>query len=201
MEFLTLALLIAVGVFTLKSKDERRRIALLGSHLGKFQIEKLMEELTEGYLRALGEKDPERREQVWRQMSGTEVRLCEQFNRFATEFSRVEASDARVSKLAIPLPYAARLLPAATFDLRQLLLVHARGITDAATKPLNRSAKSKAYTMSAELLLMQHSCHWFCKSRSVASARMLLRHKTSYEQLLASVAPETRKAYGALTAI
>ncbi len=201
MEFLTLVMLIAVGVFTLKSKDERRRIALLGSHLGKFQIEKMMEELTEGYLRALGENDPERREQVWRQMNGTEIRLCEQFNRFATDFSRVEEADARVSKLAFPLPYAARLLPTATFDLRKLLLIHAQGITDATTNTLNRSDKSKAYTVLAELMLMQHSCHWFCKSRAVASARMMVRHKTSYEQLLASVAPETRKAYGALTGI
>ncbi|MEO7952485.1 MAG: hypothetical protein ABIR35_00100 [Polaromonas sp.] len=201
MEFFTLAMLFAVGVFTLKSKDERRRIALLGSHLGKFQIEKLMEDLTEGYLRALGEKDPERREQVWRQMEGWELKLSEQFNRFAAEFSRVGEAEARVSKLALPLPYAARLLPAATFDLRKLLLIHAQGITNAATNSLNRSDKSKAYTLSAELLLMQHSCHWFCKSRAVASARMMVRHKTSFEQVLASVAPDTRKAYGALTGL
>ncbi|NML84893.1 hypothetical protein [Polaromonas sp.] len=199
MEFLTLAMLIAVGAFTLKSRDERRRIALLGSHLGKYQIEKLMENLTEGYMRALGEKDPERREQVWRQMSSSETKLCDQFNRFVADFSKVEEADARVSTLAFPLPYAARLLPAATFDLRKVLLVHAQGVTNAATNSLNRSAKNKAYTMSAELLLMQHSCHWFCKSRAVASARMMVRHKTSYEQLLASVAPETRKAYDALT--
>ena len=199
MEFLTLAMLIAVGAFTLKSKDERRRIALLGSHLGKYQIEKLMENLTEGYMRALGEKDPERREQVWRQMSSSETKLCDQFNRFVADFSKVEEADARVSTLAFPLPYAARLLPAATFDLRKVLLVHAQGVTNAATNSLNRSAKNMAYTMSAELLLMQHSCHWFCKSRAVASARMMVRHKTSYEQLLASVAPETRKAYDALT--
>ena len=199
MEFLTLAMLIAVGAFTLKSRDERRRIALLGSHLGKYQIEKLMENLTEGYMRALGEKDPARREQVWRQMSSSETKLCDQFNRFVADFSKVEEADARVSTLAFPLPYAARLLPAATFDLRKVLLVHAQGVTNAATNSLNRSAKNKAYTMSAELLLMQHSCHWFCKSRAVASARMMVRHKTSYEQLLASVAPETRKAYDALT--
>ena len=199
MEFLTLAMLIAVGAFTLKSRDERRRIALLGSHLGKYQIEKLMENLTEGYMRALGEKDPERREQVWRQMSSSETKLCDQFNRFVADFSKVEEADARVSTLAFPLPYATRLLPAVTFDLRKVLLVHAQGVTNAATNSLNRSAKNKAYTMSAELLLMQHSCHWFCKSRAVASARMMVRHKTSYEQLLASVAPETRKAYDALT--
>ncbi|MDZ4361403.1 MAG: hypothetical protein U1B84_34175, partial [Variovorax sp.] len=61
-----------------------------------------------------------------------------------------------------------------------------------------RSPKSKAFTMSAELFLMQHTCHWFCKSKAVASARMLTRHQTSYEQLLEAVSPETRNAYRAL---
>ena len=49
--------------------------------------------------------------------------------------------------------------------------------------------------MTAELFLMQHSCHWFCKSKTVASARMLARHKTSYDQLVQSVSPDTRRAY------
>ena len=61
-----------------------------------------------------------------------------------------------------------------------------------------QSPKNKAFTLSAELFLMQHTCHWFCRSKTVASARMLARHKTSYAQLLASVSPETRQAYGAL---
>jgi len=52
--------------------------------------------------------------------------------------------------------------------------------------------------MSAELFLMQHTCHWFCKSKVVASARMLARHQTAYAQLVASVAPATREAYTAL---
>ena len=199
MEFFTLVMLITVGAYSLKSKDERRRIGLLGSHLGKYQIEKLMETLTEGYQRALGEKDAERREQIWRQMNSSEIKLTEQFNRFVADFSKVEEADARVSKLAFPLPYAARLLPNATFDLRQVFLAHAHGIANAVTHNLDRSAKSKAFTLSAELLLMQHSCHWFCKGRAVASARMMVRHKTSYAQLLESVTPETRKAYGELT--
>ena len=130
------------------------------------------------------------------------VRMCaEQCNRLSGDCSRVGESDARVSTSAFTLPDAARLLPAATFDLRKLLLIHAQGITNAATNSLNRSDKSKAYTLSAELLLMQHSCHWFCKSRAVASARMMVRHKTSFEQVLASVAPDTRRAYGALTGL
>lgn len=53
-------MLSAFVAYTLKSRDQARRIKLLASHLGKHQIEKLMENLTEGYLPALGEKDPER---------------------------------------------------------------------------------------------------------------------------------------------
>jgi hypothetical protein len=53
--------------------------------------------------------------------------------------------------------------------------------------------------MSAELFLLQHTCHWYCKSKTVASARMLARHQTSYDQLLAAVSPETRNAYRTLT--
>jgi hypothetical protein len=45
---------------------------------------------------------------------------------------------------------------------------------------------------------MQHTCHWFCKSKTIASARMLVRHKTPYEMVLQSVSPETRRAYDAL---
>jgi hypothetical protein len=52
--------------------------------------------------------------------------------------------------------------------------------------------------MSAELFLMQHTCHWYCRSRAVASARMLARHKTPYAQLVDSVAPATRRDYRAL---
>ncbi|MCB1974356.1 MAG: hypothetical protein KDE65_07815, partial [Burkholderiaceae bacterium] len=65
MDIFLLATLIATGVFVLNAKQQRQRVVLLASYLGNYQIEKLMENLTEGYLRALGESDPERREQVW----------------------------------------------------------------------------------------------------------------------------------------
>ena len=199
MEFFVLAVLIAVVAFLLKSKDSSRRIALLGRHLGQYQIEKLMESLTEGYQRALGESDEERRAQIWHLLDSTESKLSEQFNSFAAEFSTVDEREARVSKLPIAIPFADKLLPDATFDLRKLLLVHAQGISGAATNSGQRTAKGKAFAMSAELYLMQHSCHWFCKSRAVASARLQMRHKTSYAQLLESVPADTRRAYGALT--
>ena len=47
---------------------------------------------------------------------------------------------------------------------------------------------------------MQHSCHWYCKSLGVASARLVMRHQTPYEKVLDSVSPGTRQAYTALIA-
>ncbi|MGA8786573.1 MAG: hypothetical protein WB542_14680 [Polaromonas sp.] len=198
MEIFILLTLAGVAAYTFKSRDQSRRIALLGSHLSKYEVEKLMESLTEGYLRALGEKDPERREQIWHLLNTTEMQLCDQFNRFAAEFSKVDEAEARVSTLPVAIPFGDKLFPNATFDLRKALVIHAQGITDAAKNSLHLAPKGKAFTLSAELFLMQHTCHWFCKSRTTASARMLARHKTSYEQLIESVAPATRIAYCSL---
>jgi hypothetical protein len=201
MEIFVLAMLIAIVVYVLKARDSSRRIALLGSHLGNYQIEKLMESLTAGYQRALGETDAERRQQIWHLLDSTESKLSEQFNSFAAEFSTVQEQQARVSKLPVSLPFADKLFPAATFDLRKVLLVHAQGLSSAVQNSGQRAPKDKAFAMSAELYLMQHSCHWFCKSKTVASARMQMRHQTSYAQLLASVPATTRRAYGALVGV
>lgn len=199
MEIFALLMLAAFGAYALKSKDQNRRIALLGSHLGRYQIEKLMESLAEGYLRALGEADLERRAQIWNLLATTELELCEQFRRFVAGFSGVDAADVRVSKLPVFIPFIDRLFPGATFDLRQALAIHAQGISRAAENELQQPLKNKAFTLSAEMFLMQHTCHWFCRSKTVASARMLARHKTSHAQVLACVSPETRQAYCALT--
>ena len=91
MEILPLFTVIAVIVFLLRKRDQRKRIALLGRHLGNYQIEKLMETVTDGYLRALGEADPERREQIWHHLDAAEVRLSEQFSQFSVEFARLDA--------------------------------------------------------------------------------------------------------------
>nr|WP_315430491.1 hypothetical protein [uncultured Albidiferax sp.] len=200
MDFFILAILVAIGIFVLNGQDQRRRIALLGSHLSQYQIEKLMEALTQGYMRALGEKDEERRTQIWNLLSTTETQLCDQFSRFATSFARVPAEETRVSKIAFAIPYIDKLLPQATFDLRQAFAIHAKGMAETVQNSAQRSPKDKAFTMSAELFLMQHTCHWFCKSKVVASARMLARHQTAYAQLLDAVSPATRKAYSSLVA-
>jgi hypothetical protein len=196
MELFLLAALVAFGAWTLKTQDQRRRIALLGGYLGKYQIEKHMETLTQGYLRALGEDDPERSAPIWNMLRSTERELCSQFARFVAEFSRTQEGETRASKLPVYIPFATKLLADHTFfDVRKALAIHARGITRAVEGSGQLSPKARAFTVSAELFLMQHTCHWFCKSKTVASARMLARHKTTYEQLVASVAPETRAAY------
>jgi hypothetical protein len=201
MELSGLATLVLVIIaWTLKARDQQRRIALLGSYLSRYQIEKHMETLTQGYLRALAEDDPQRSEPIWNMLRSTERELSGQFKRFAADFSRAAETDTRVSKLPIAIPFAAVLFPKFTFDMRQALAIHERGIGQAIEGSKAVSAKDRAFTVTAELFLMQHTCHWFCKSRTVASARMLARHKTSYEQLVAAVLPLTRAEYGALVA-
>ncbi|MDB5967171.1 MAG: hypothetical protein JWQ72_3671 [Polaromonas sp.] len=199
MDFFVWTVLAAVAFFALRKKAEARRIALLGRSLGQYQVEKVMETLNEGYLRALGTDDPQRREQIWNQLGSAELRLSEQFSSFAAAFAKTGEEETRVSKLPLSLPWADRLLPSATFDLRRALAIHAQGIADVVGNADGRSPKSRAYTLSAEMLLMQHTCHWFCRSRNVASARMLVRHQTPYAQLVASVSPKTREAYTRLT--
>ena len=198
MDIFVALMLIAFSAYTFSARAQKRRIALLGSHLSKYQIENLMESLTEGYLRALGEDDAERRAQVWSVLATAETVLSEQFNRFVLDFAKVDEADARVSRLPLAVPYATRLFPRATFDMRKALSMHAHAISSAVANRANQSQKDKAYTLSAELFLMQHTCHWFCRSKAVASARLLARHKTTYAQVLAAVAPETRAAYGRL---
>jgi hypothetical protein len=195
MELLVVSALLAFAIQVFKSREQAQRIAFLGSFLGKFRIEKLLEDLLNGYQRALGDADPDRQAQVWRHLEPTEQNLNEQFNRFVLAFAEVYSATARVSKLPMALPFVSLAIPAATFDLRKLLAVHGRGISQAVANTQGLSPKRKAFILMAELLLMQHSCHWFCRSKLVASARMLARHQTSYAQLLDAVSPETRQAY------
>lgn len=186
---------VAAAYFWAKRTDQQQRIALLGSVLSRYDIEKLMESLTDGYLRALGEDDAERQIQVWSYLEVQEQTLSEQFAAFAAEFSTQDAAATRISSLPIAIPYAARWWPAASFDAREVFALHARGLAQVVENRAGLNAKRKAFTLSAELFLMQHTCHWYCRSRSVASARLLARHKTSYDQVLQSVSPATRDAY------
>ena len=195
---LLLFALIAGAFLVLKKRDQSARIRLLGSALSRYDIEKLMESLTDGYLRALAEEDAERQSQVWSFLATQEVKLAEQFSTFATEFAREETVRTRVNRLPFAVPYAAVLFPAATFDLRRAFAIHAKGLAGLLENPGQIDPKRKAFTVSAELFLMQHTCHWFCRSKAVASARLLARHKTPYAQVLGAVSPATRASYEAL---
>ncbi|WP_404300255.1 hypothetical protein [Alicycliphilus denitrificans] len=199
MDLFLVLILAATAAHLLNLQQQRRRIALLAQQLQPYQIERLMETLTQGYLRAMGEQGDERRQQVLGLLASSEAQLSEQFERFVADFRRIPAQQARVSRLPLGLPFATQLLPGTTFDMREVLEIHAGGIARAWRNEAGLAPRERAFVMTAELLLMQHSCHWFCKSKVVASARMLARHQTPHAQLVASVSPETRKAYLALT--
>ena len=196
MNLYLLAALAAFFLFQLRAREQRQRIALLAEQLRRYQIEPLMERLTEGYQRALAESDPGRRQLLWQQHGASEQALADQVGRLANDFSRLDAEQTRISTSV--LPYASRWWPQSSFAFRQLLALHARGLAEAASQEPSRSPQDRAYTLLAEMLLLQHSCHWFCRSRPVASARLLARHKTRHDQVLQAVGPATREGYGQL---
>lgn len=195
MEWLALVLLLAVGVQGANRAEQAGRIRLLGEHLRRFHIEALMGELTEGYLRALEEADPERQRQLWEALANMERELSRQFSAFAAQFAQVYGGHTQISRLPVALPRVAQLFPRAAFDARKLFAIHAEGIAAVVANEEGLSRRDQAYMLTAELYLMQHSCHWFCRSKRVASMRLVLQHQTPYEQVLGAVSARTRRAY------
>lgn len=177
---------------------QQRRIALLAQHLSPLRIEMLMSTLMEGYLRALGEADPQRQQQVWGVLDTAEAEIDTQMARLAESVRQMDPVQARISRLPVAVPLIDQWWPQACFDLREALAIHSRGVTFVRAQR-DMSNRDRAFAMTAELMLMQHSCHWYCQSKLVASARLLTRHKTSLEQVLAAVSPPTREAYLRLT--
>ncbi len=155
--FVLLLMVAAFSAWQLKSKNQAKRMALLDGFLGRYQVEKRMENLIEAYLSALEEKDPERQARLWSMLALSEQQLCGQFRRLAADFSAVDVADARVSKLPAFLPETDRFFPDNTFDMRRALVVHAEALERAASNAQGRAPRDKAYTLSAELLLMQHT--------------------------------------------
>ena len=193
LEILSLLAVAGFALHWLNHQSRRARTALLASHLQPFQIERLMQQLTEAYMRALGESDPVRQEQVWQLQQAAEEQLARQFQDLARSFAQVPAPQARTLKWA--LPGIDRVLPQSTFDTRRVLQIHADGIDRVVRNEAGLTPRDKAFVLMAEMFLMQHSCHWFCRSKTIASARMLAQHKTRYEQALEGVSAQTRDAY------
>ncbi len=196
MEFLSLLFILATGIHWLNTQGQRKRTALLAEQLRPYQIEKHMEQLSSAYMRALGESDPERQQQILQLQETAEQQLASEFQNLAREFAKLPAPVTRVFKLA--LPFIDQLSPKATFDMRRILEIHAQGIGRTVDNAQGLSPKERAFRLMGEMFLMQHSCHWFCKSKTIASARMVAQHQTRYEQALDAVSPETRQAYQAI---
>jgi hypothetical protein len=171
-------------------------MALLAEQLQPFQIEKNMAQLTTAYMRALGERDPMRQQQILQLQEAAEQQLASEFKNLAREFAKLPAPVTRAFKVA--LPYIDQVSPKATFDMRRMLEVHAQGIERTVNNLQGLTPKARAFRMMGEMFLMQHSCHWFCRSKTIASARMVAQHQTRYEQALDAVSPETRQAYQAV---
>ena len=198
MEILVLMAL-AGAFFYFRHREQQQRIALLGAALQPLELEKLMETLMDGYLRALGETSPERQAQVWSYLSTQEERVCQQVNALVEALAPLWSEHLRVSTLPVAIPRGTQLFPQAAFDLRKAMQVHATGISDAVQLSTTERPKDRAFTITAELMLLQHTCHWFCRSKAVASVRLMARHKTSYAQVLESIGAKSRGAYLALT--
>ena len=202
MEIFSIVFMLGLAAMVLNANAQRKRLAFLAGHLRPYQIEKQMESLIDGYLRALGESDPVRQQQVWGTLSTIEQSLSDQVARLAQDLHRVDATQTRMSGVPLQALLADKLPDSSVLDLRALMEVHAQGVAASARHPDDETPearKQRAFMMTAELMLMQHSCHWYCRSLALASARLQAKHNTPYRQVVASVSQATRQAYTRLT--
>lgn len=179
----------------LRTHYQRARIALLGGHLSALQLERHMETLTQGYTRAIHEDSETRQLQVLETFAPTEQAVAAQSRALADSMQKESELATAMGTLSFTVPYIERIAPSMTRDFRKLLHIHAAGLRRVVDNEAGLDPKARAFHLSAELYLLQHSCHWFCKSRGVADARLMLRHKIDHRKVLESVSDETRNAY------
>ena len=134
-------------------------------------------------------------EHDYRRLAVFKEALQTELQQLADALKDVWGERLRVSRWPVSVPMATRLFPQHSFDLRALVALHAQGLAHTLRNDEGLYNRDRAFRATAELLLFQHSCHWFCRSKTVASARVLQRHQTGYEQVLAAVSPGTREAY------
>ena len=191
-----LSVLLAFTVWhILRTRYQRERIALLSQHLSGLKLEQYMETLTEGYTRAIRESDESRQLQVLDTFTQTETAMAAQLRTLAANLLKEEPGPYGMGMLRFCVPYVERFIPGLTRDFRKLVRIHASGLRSVVDNDAGWDPKTRAYHLSAELFLFQHSCHWFCKSRGVADARLMLRHQVTHQKVLESVSPTTRKGY------
>lgn len=191
---LSLLVIFVIGQ-VLRVRYQRAHIALLGHHLAQMQLESHMETLTTTYARAIQEPMESRQLQVLATVNQTEQAVASQMQRLAQAIKKEPTAATMMGILAFNLPFLTQFFPSMRRNFRQLLQIHATGLRYVADNEANWAPKDRAYHLSAELYLFQHSCHWFCKSRTVADARLMVRHKIDHKKVLASVSEPTRVAY------
>ncbi|CAM4069782.1 hypothetical protein [Bordetella muralis] len=193
---IALTLLAVVVVWqVLRVRYQRTHIVLLGRHLANLQLERHMETLTQGYIRAIKADTEARQLQVLETFAPTERSVAAQVLSLAKSMQQESRQDTPMCMLSFCVPYIERFLPSMTRDFRELLHIHAAGLRHVVDNNDGWDPKTRAYHLSAELYLFQHSCHWYCKSRNVADARLMLRHQVSHQKVLDSVSTVTRLAY------
>ncbi|THU05304.1 hypothetical protein E9531_01815 [Lampropedia puyangensis] len=189
-------LLVLTGLWlVLRARYQAQRVAFLGRHLAGLQVEKHMETLTQGYLRAIREQDVVRQSQIWETFEGSERGVAGQVERLAEAIAKESDAMTRMGRWALCVPYIERFAAPLTLDFKRLLQLHALGIRQVVDNQQGLGAKERAYQLSAELFLLQHSCHWYCKSRTIADARLVARHQVNHAKVLASVFAQTRAQY------
>lgn len=195
METAFILLTVFVAWQVLRMRYQRAHITLLGGHLAGLRLEKHMETLTQGYTRAIGEQSESRQLQVLETYVPTERAVAAQLQSLADALQRESAQATAMGTPAFCVPYVERVLPASARDFRALLRIHAAGLRHAVDNEEQLDPKSRAFRLAAELYLFQHSCHWYCKSRAVADARLIMRHQVQHRKVLESVSDVTRTAY------
>lgn len=190
-------LLLAVAVIwrVLSARYQKAHIALLARHLAHHQLERHMETLTQGYTRAIQADSESRQLQILETFAQTERAVASQAQAVATSLQQESLQNTSLGIWPMCIPYAERFAPSITRDFRELFQIHAQGLRYVIDNAAAWNPKERAYHLSAELYLLQHSCHWFCKSRGIANARLQLRHKVEYQKVVDSVSETTRSAY------
>ena len=195
MDVVLILILGIVAWHIMRTRYQRGHIVLLGRHLSGLRIEQHMETLTQGYARAIHEDSESRQLQVFETYGQTERSMASQIQALANAVQKENPQAAAMGILPFCLPHIGIVLPRLTRDFRELLCIHADGVRRLVDNERGLDPKSRAFHLSAELYLLQHSCHWFCKSRAVADARLVVRHQVQHQQVLDSVSDTTRTAY------
>lgn len=195
MDAVILLLATAIAWRLLCARYQKAHIALLGKHLASFQLEKHIETLTQGYVRAINADTESRQLQILASFTQTEQAIASQTQSLANNIQQESEISTSMGTLSFCVPYIERFAPSLCRDFRQLLQIHAQGIQFVVNNSPNWSPKERAFHLSAEIYLFQNSCHWFCKSRTIANARLQVQHKVNFQKTLDSVSDTTRAAY------